>query len=116
MNMPGDDAVDGIGNADKGLFDFSIRVSHGFKQGSMGCPFHSFFYQVAFHRLCLLKKKPLSASGLITVFVFFGFVGKLGHYQPCASQQISTSTTRTIIRLIRMLMAKLFFIMTCKLS
>ena len=73
MNMAGDHGVDGIGNTDERLFDFCIRVPHGFKQGAMGCPFHPFFNQVAFHRRCLLKKKPLSASGLITVFVFLAW-------------------------------------------
>jgi hypothetical protein len=71
MNMSWDDAVDGIGNTDERSFDFFIRVPHGFKQGSVGCSLYTFFDQIAFHRFCLLKiKKPLSASGLITVFVF----------------------------------------------
>jgi len=58
------------------------------------------------------KKNRYQPSGLITVFVFFGLVGKSGHYQPRASQQISTPTTRLIIRIIRLLMAIIFFMMT----
>jgi len=62
------------------------------------------------------KKNRYQPSGLITDFVFFGVCKKLGHYQPLAPRQISTSTTRIIIRLIRMLMTLIFFMITYKLN
>ena len=59
MNVPRDNGIDGIGNADERPLDFSIGVSHGFEQGAVGCPFHAFFYQIALHWLGLLKKKTV---------------------------------------------------------
>jgi hypothetical protein len=77
--MPGDDGVEGVGNADQGLIDFDIRVAHGLEQGSMGGSFDSLFDEIAFHEdgflLPVLQKKiRYRLWGLITDFVFCGLV------------------------------------------
>ena len=70
VDMTGYDAVYRIGDTDDRLFDFRVRIPHGFEQAAVGRSFDSLFDDIAFHDWHLLKKKSVINSGLITDFMF----------------------------------------------